>query len=71
MCPPTLGMDNALGNPFTVLMGQFFDQLPVLHKDWPTFAGGKAVLIVSNRSTGAGCQAWGGFILMVHCQSTF
>ena len=54
-----LGMDDALGNALAVMVSQLLDQLPVLHEDRAAIAGGKAVLIVSDRRAGAGRQAWG------------
>lgn len=50
-CPmraPALGMNDALQNALAILVGEFLDQLPVLHEDRAALAGGKTVLVVGD-----------------------
>ena len=44
----TLGMDDALGDAFPVLVGQLLEQLIVLHQHGAARASGDAVLIIRN-----------------------
>ena len=51
---PALGVDDALGDALTVLVGQLLQQVPVLHQHRAARAGGQAVLVVDHRGTGRG-----------------
>ncbi len=50
------GVDGALGDAFAVLMGQFFEQLIILHQERATRAGGEGVLVVGHGIAGRGGQ---------------
>ncbi len=56
MGAPTLGMDRPLGDAFAVLIGELFQQLPILHQQWAARTGGQRVLVVSDWGAGSGGQ---------------
>ena len=47
-------MDGPFRNPFTVLVGELFEQVVILHQKRATGTGGERVLIVGDGSTGRG-----------------
>ena len=52
--PGSFGVDDPLGNAFTVKMRQFFEQMGVLHQHGPARTGGHRVLIVADRYSECG-----------------
>ena len=52
VCAPALGMDDALGDPLAVLMGQLLEELVVLHQKRAARTCGQRVLIVGNGGSG-------------------
>lgn len=44
----TLGMDDSFRDALSILVGQFFEKLIVLHKDRTAGTGGKRILVVSD-----------------------
>ncbi len=54
--PGTLGMNDAFRYPLTIEMGQFLDQMDILHQDRSFIACGHAVLIVSHLGTKIGSE---------------
>jgi hypothetical protein len=63
----SLGVDDPLGDAFTIELCQFIDEMMVLDENWAQFSGGHGVLVVVNgNSLGGGHLLRHGLLKLYH-----